>query len=223
MSRLGTTRFYVEGDFFGDGDTFRLRHAFGQFGRITAGKTWTTFSDEASIPQTLDFEGSGATISLRRAQIRWTEDLTDKLQLAFAIEDPRETIEVPEEIEGDERTPTPDFVIRSTYTTDWGQLGGAFVYRELGYQVTGFPVITADAWGFNFSGTVSLTPCNDAYFQINFGEGIGSFRSLPDVVARSNEIAEVLPVFGWLVGLNHAWTKRLSSNFTYGQGDHRQL
>ena len=37
---MGNIRAFVEGDFAGEGDTFRLRHAYGQFRDVLAGKTY---------------------------------------------------------------------------------------------------------------------------------------------------------------------------------------
>ena len=36
---LGPLRAFIEGDYTGDGDSFRLRHAYGQFHQILAGQT----------------------------------------------------------------------------------------------------------------------------------------------------------------------------------------
>jgi len=50
-------RAFIEVDFFGDGNTLRLRHAYGEFGRVLAGQTWSTFMDLSARPLTVDFEG----------------------------------------------------------------------------------------------------------------------------------------------------------------------
>jgi len=46
----------IEGDFYGASNGIRLRHAYGQYGVLLAGQTWTTFMDEDNIPNTIDFE-----------------------------------------------------------------------------------------------------------------------------------------------------------------------
>lgn len=66
-------RIYVEGDFFSDGDCFRLRHAYGESDRLLVGRYWTTFTDAAAAPATLDFEGSVSAVNRRQAQARWTQ------------------------------------------------------------------------------------------------------------------------------------------------------
>ena len=38
-------RAFIEGDFEGDGESFRLRHAFGQYEYLLAGKTWSNFAN----------------------------------------------------------------------------------------------------------------------------------------------------------------------------------
>ena len=41
----GDLRAFIEGDFAGPARGYRLRHAFGQWRGVTAGQTWSTFSD----------------------------------------------------------------------------------------------------------------------------------------------------------------------------------
>jgi hypothetical protein len=74
QTSLGEIRAYVEGDFRGgaeDGeDTFRLRHAFGQFRSFLAGKTWSTLMDIDARPEEVDVEGMNGEVLLRHSQIR---------------------------------------------------------------------------------------------------------------------------------------------------------
>ena len=45
-------RAFIEGDFAGSGsgNLFRLRHAYGQWRKLTIGQTWSTFSDPEAEP-----------------------------------------------------------------------------------------------------------------------------------------------------------------------------
>ncbi|MFO0411015.1 MAG: hypothetical protein ACK50R_05175, partial [Planctomycetota bacterium] len=54
-------RFMIEGDFYGQGNTFRLRHAYGEYNRWIVGQTWTTFTHRAALPNTLDNVGDVAS------------------------------------------------------------------------------------------------------------------------------------------------------------------
>ncbi|QDT47583.1 Porin subfamily protein [Symmachiella dynata] len=217
-TEYGTARAYIEGDFFSEGNRFRLRHAFGEMGKIIVGKTWTTFTDMRSLPQTLDFEGPVSGISRRQAQIRWTESIfIEELTWATALENPQVIFELPEMVQGEPRTESPDLVSHLRYTTDNVQLQAAGVIRQLGFQPTGQRVKSETAWGFNFTGYIQPTESDAAYYQILFGDGIGSYRGLPDVAPTGPTSAFLLPTFGWLVGYKHNWTEDLMSNFIYSQ------
>jgi hypothetical protein len=214
----GPARAFVEADFFSEGDRWRLRHAYGEFGRLIAGQTWTTFTDMASLPETLDFEGAVSSIGRRQAQVRWTQPLVgESLSMAISLEDPRIIIDKPDDLAGEPRTPTADLVGRLRYTTCWGQFQVAGLWRDLGFQPPDGPVLTESAWGFNFTGTVDATCRDRVYYQILFGDGIGSYKGLPDVAAASLDEAEKLEVFAWMIGWTHAWNDRWTSNFTYSE------
>jgi len=98
-SDYGQIRTYIEGDFFGGGDTgsavrnvpgavftagnqnvsnssfFRLRHAYGEIGPFLGGQTWSNFMDVEDLPETLDFDGPVAQVFVRQAQARWTQHI----------------------------------------------------------------------------------------------------------------------------------------------------
>ena len=215
-------RAYVEGDFFG-GDPngpaeFRLRHAYGRLGRFMAGQTWTTFTDPSAVPQTLDREGSASNVNRRQGLVRWDQPiLVDGLTFALAIEDPRIIIEAPPTVLGQGRTESPDFITRLRYESDRAEFQSAFVLRKLGFQPVDQSVISRMAWGFNFTGAALVLDKTKAYYQITFGDGIGSYRGSPDVVATGPTSAAILPMFGWMVGVHHEWNDRLTSNVTFSQ------
>ncbi len=209
---------FVEGDFFSDDNQFRLRHAYGEVGSLLVGRTWTTFTDVAAAPATLDFEGSVSNVNRRQAQARWTRPIIrDFLTLALAIEDTRFIIVPPPSLPGEARSPSPDLIARLRLERDWGKFQFAYLYRAGAFQPTGGEVLTGNAWGVNFSGVILLAESTKAYYQILFGEGIGSYRSLPDAAPASATTDQVLPLFGWMVGVTHNWNDRLSSNFTYAE------
>ena len=66
---------FVETDFYGTSSALRLRHAYGSFGGLLAGQTWSTFVDEDNMPSTIDFEAPMAFASIRQAQVRWTQKI----------------------------------------------------------------------------------------------------------------------------------------------------
>ena len=197
---------------------YRLRHAYGEVGSLLVGQTWTTFTDVAAFPATLDFEGSVSSVNRRQAMIRWTQPvLHEDLTLALAAENPQFDIVPPPGITGDSRTPSPDLVARLRLSKEWGQYQIAYLYRLGGFQPTDGRVITGSAWGLNFTGATLLTDTSKFYHQIVFGDGIGSYRGLPDAAPESATTDKVLGFSGWMVGYTWDWTERLSSNFTYAE------
>ncbi len=91
----GDVRLFAEGDFFGSGNAFRLRHAFGTLGPVLGGQTWTTFMDEDAMPETLDFESPIAFPLIRQAQIRLRHEFGDGSYGAIALEDPASNVIAP--------------------------------------------------------------------------------------------------------------------------------
>lgn len=218
----GTVRTLVEGDFFSDGDRFRLRHAYGELDQVLAGRTTTAFANIDAAPATLDFEGSVSAITSRRAQVRWTRPLWfDDLTLALAVEDATVIIDAPPGITGQTRPVSPDGVARLRWTRSNGNLQIAGIARVLGFQPTGAPVLTDNAWGLNFSQVAEISPNNKFYWQINYGDGIGSFLGLPDITPTGPDTADLLGYFGWMLGTTHEWSSKLSSNFTFAESHFR--
>jgi len=210
-------RIFVEGDFFGDGNSYRLRHAYGEVGSLLVGQTWTTFTDISAAPATLDFEGSVSSINRRQAMVRWTQPVSEDLILAIAAEDTQFIVDPPVGIAGDARSPTPDLVARFRLSKDWGQFQVASLYRLGGFQRTGEQVVTRSGWGLNFTGTVLLAERSKVYFQFVLGEGIGSYRGLPDAAPETATTDELLGLTAWMVGYTQEWTDRWESNFTYAE------
>ena len=209
---------FVEGDFFSEGNQFRLRHAYGEVGSLLVGRTWTTFTDVGAAPATIDFEGSVSNVNRRQAQVRWTKVIiNDVLTFAVALEDTQFIVIPPPSISGSPRSPSPDFIARLRLKRDWGQFQTACLFRRGGFQTDAGTRLESNAWGLNFTGTILLVESTKAYYQILFGEGIGSYRGLPDAAPVSPTTGEILPLFGWMVGVTHQWNEQLSSNFTYAQ------
>lgn len=216
---LGIVRSFVEGDFFGDGNDFRLRHAYGEVRNLIVGQTWSTFANTRALPPTLDNEGSASVISQRQGQVRWTQKIFgDDLSFSVAVENPQITLsDSLSMLQVQALTESPDLVTRLRYENDESSLQVAAVARRLGIQTPTGRNVEADAWGVNFSGSHHFTKHDEGYCQIIFGEGIGSYKNSPDVVSDGVSRAGILPLFGWMVGWNHRWTDVLQSNLTYSQ------
>ena len=88
-------KLFLEGDFYGTGNAFRLRHAYARYGALLAGQTWTTVMDEDNIPPTIDFETPLAAPFVRQGLLRVTTGLSKRSELAFAVEESDPEILIP--------------------------------------------------------------------------------------------------------------------------------
>ncbi|KQI68406.1 hypothetical protein AN189_10510 [Loktanella sp. 3ANDIMAR09] len=155
MGELGTQ---VEGDFYGEGETFRLRHATATLGGIRVGKYWTTFMPLSSYPATLDFQGLAAIPFARQTQLRYTAEFGGNFVAEAAIE----------ESNGDSDSPV--FIAALAYDTDPLLLRASVLTGDINDGAGG----EVDTYGVNLSGTATFgnTTIDAAY---TMGEGINSY------------------------------------------------
>lgn len=207
---------FIEGDFFGEGNSLRLRHAFLRTGRLLAGQTWSTFMDETILPGTLDFESPRSILLSRRALIRLTRPVTDRLSVAVALEDPQPALDLAiAPGGGDVERLAPSLISRFRYETPRWHLQGAGLVQQIGFREASGARDEATGWGFNFTGSYSLRDNDRALFQVAFGEGYESYRQGIDGAVDANGVIDLNPVLAWVVGYEVDWTKRLSSTFVF--------
>jgi hypothetical protein len=251
----GSLRTRIEGDFFGAGgnerfsnsSTFRIRQAYGQLGPVLGGQTWSTFMDQDTFFDTVDFFGPAGQEFLRQAQIRYSTGLVDTLSLDLAIENPEQTnIRNPGNAGGGNNTnfvdKAPDFVAALRFRPSWGAINVAGVGRYFHYT-NGVGDSDSAFGGGGHLGVTVKTPFVGAkdYISavVNGGRGLG--RYLTSVGARDYQVSNstttgaacvgtlnvvagcgaditLNPSYGFWAGFTHYWTNALRSNAYYGQG-----
>lgn len=175
-------RIFFEFDFYNNDrgpifQTPRLRHFYGVAGRFLMGRTWSTGTDVFAVPVTIDFASGDAITGSRRSQIRFEDDLNDKINYAFALE----MLEYPD-IDGPDSLGSasqlfPMFVGRITRSTNNdGRLmlsASIFQLRWDGQEI--IPNASAIGWGISFSGREYFGPSNHfIHWMASYGEGWGS-------------------------------------------------
>ena len=216
-SRFGEVRGYVEGDFYGSGNSFRLRHAYVQVGeRWLVGQMWSTFMDEAIIPATLDYEKPAAYAFARHAQVRYTHPLGKKLQLSAALEEPSKSVEAPGP--GVLSNPLPDMVLRLKMKGDKGhvQLSGFLGGVEF-VPDSGATQRTA-THGMNLSGALKVGAKDQLTAQVIYGPGIARYRF--GIFAAPNAEGQLTPITGVAatLGYQHQWAKEWTSFLVLNAG-----
>jgi len=230
---FGPLRAYVSGDFAGSNRTYRLRHAFGQWREILIGQTWSTFSDPEAEPDGLDFEGLNAISLFRQPIIRWTRSLTERKELALALENPS-----PDLTGASGVNQVPDFVARIRFKSGsptqhrllFGQgrhTQAAVVVRQIRGEADQRANEVVSTWGYGIHVSGSLparwNQTDNIKFATAAGRGIG--RYITDlgtlggqdaVYDTVNNALVALPVYSTYIGYEHWWTETLRSTGTFG-------
>ena len=230
---FGILRAFIEGDFASDGDTFRLRHAFGQWKAVLAGKTWSAFVDTEASPEEVDFEGLNGRINVRQSQVRFRPRLGTAYEFQFSLEDPNPQVQ-----NGDGVTRTPDFVFTGRFQPhERLHVKLALLAREIRAQRDsdiGQGVEKEYGWGTTVSGrfmTPRLDKRDSLLFQLNAGNGIGryvndlsSVGSFDGIFDPESGDMELFSILSGYVSWQHWWTSYpLGLDFTFSKTEPYQV
>jgi len=203
---------FLEGDFYGTGNTLRMRHAYARYGVLLAGQTWTTFMDERNIPPTIDFETPLAAPLARQGLLRFTTGLSQGSDLAFGIEESAPEVVIPAGVLGTTEKTLPDFTTRFRLIGTRGhvQLSG-FVGRTRFRAATG---ATSDVTigGVLASARIRLLARDAAYAEVGYGPGLGRYRGDASAALDTAGRLKTVDVVGLTAGYQHYWSARWSSN-----------
>jgi hypothetical protein len=217
-SKVGELRAYVEGDFYGTGGAFRLRHAFVEInGKWLAGQWWSNFMDENIIPSTLDFEKPAAYAFARHAMFRWKQSLSADAYLAIALEEPSTNAQAPAE-PGKFESPLPDITARYRITKKWGHVQLSGFAAQLRYRFATGGTQDVSLFGGNLSGQFNLLKKDKFIYQVVYGPGVGRFRGGLSAGLDANGELEPITDMGATAGYHHFWSDHFSSLLVYNQG-----
>jgi len=206
----------IEGDFYGSGGgSFRLRHAYGSWGGILAGQTWTNFYGFVAGTPTIDFTGPpGVGNQARQPQLRYTAG-----NFSMAIEDPDTlggsedadlgTTEKPDDIA---KSQLPDVTARYTDTSGPFKYSASAVLRQLEYDAEGStntPPANVDddsafGWGVALEAAMDVSEAVTLRAGVTHGDGLGGYMNVspqtsPAYLAANGDL-ETLESTGGTVG-----------------------
>lgn len=240
-TELGILRTKIEGDFvqsragnFTDADDntslvssgyqLRLRHAYGEldgdWGKLLAGQSWSTFMDLDALPETIDFNGHGSSAFMRQAQIRYTAKLGAAGELAVAFENPH-TISDPSVFRaqtGVNIDKRPDLIANWTKTFERGHVSAQFLNTE--YRIQGNGISDSkQGYGFGLGGNFKITSADNLQMQITVGKGIGRYVPTTSyhiaALDASNQI-QLYRTTSLVLGWGRAWSETIRTNLAYG-------
>jgi DcaP outer membrane protein len=220
-SPAGKFRAFAEGDFYGTGNAFRLRHGYGEIGPLLGGQTWTTFMDISARPLTIDFEGPDSEVFVRQAMIRFTRSLSSNWTLAIAAEDPTPQFAVPSELAGSARSNFPDLPGYLRYQKPRGHFQLAGIVRQLRFDPSDGD---ESEWimGGGFNGTFSVTTFGKDTLQGQFmivdgtARYIESFsgQNVDAVLSATGDLSALRSQAG-VVGYTHHWNETVRSGIAF--------
>lgn len=221
----GKFRVFVEGDFYGDSNAFRLRHAYGEFGGLLGGQTWSTFQDISARPLTIDFEGPHGEVFVRQAMIRYTHHISPQLSWAIAVENPSPQFAVPSSLQGVARSSAPDIPAYVRYQTKRGHVQVAGLLRQIRFDggQSGSDV-SKTGWGVNATFAVKTFGQDELQGMYVFGDGVARYieslggQNVDAVMTADGELT-TLRSRAFVLGYTHHWRKNLRSGLSYSFSD----
>jgi len=235
--------FKFEFDLFGTGvdagqTTFRLRHAYGEWGQLLAGQTHSLFMDIDIFPNTIDYWGPAGMVFLRDPQVRWTAYRTANDSIAVAIERPGNDIDPGNirlvegyegaVVRGDQTV--PDLTGQYRHDDVWGHFQLAGILRHVGYEYSlagePFQKGSQTGWGIDVTAGIKTIGKDQILLGVVHGDGIASYmndggmdiapNALPSVTPGPVTIAsEAVPLTGVTAYYDHYWNSMFSSSIGY--------
>jgi hypothetical protein len=205
-------RMFIETDFYGSSSVLRLRHAYGSYGGLLAGQTWSTFMDDDNLPRTIDFESPTAFAQVRQAQARWTQKLNTMITWSAAVEDNKSAITIPSLIPGKAEYPMPDLVTRFRFDLPGGHFTTAAFLGQASFRPANADPDTVTLWGTMGSAKFTTFGKDYIYGVFTVGEGIGRYRGGITAVPDDNGELQAVGGTAFMGGYEHFWNERWSTN-----------
>jgi hypothetical protein len=176
-TKVGKIKTYIEVDFASATESyFRLRHAYAEWNFWKLGYTWSTFMDNASLPQTVEFEGPNSSLSKRHGVIRYERKLRTNNIVGVSIESPRADYFNPADtlISHASNQRNLDLVGRYKFLNEWGHVQIAGILRKIDLLQHG-EMENKTGLGILLSSTIHFNAKNQINTQYSFGKGIAYY------------------------------------------------
>ena len=209
--------------------TFRLRHAYGQFGHWGAGQTWSPFMDPDVFPNSIEYWGPSGMVFFRNVQVRWMplqgkHEVTVALERPGASGDPGVLVGTPVDTLT-ARFPYPDLSGHYKLSDKWGHVQVAGIVRRMEWDDNDPtpPDLSGGAtgWGVNLSSNLKFHK-DVLRLSVVYGEGISNYMNdaTVDVGAVLNaNVGEALPLLGVVAFYDRTWSDKWTSSFGYSSVD----
>jgi hypothetical protein len=197
---------------------FRLRHAYGQFGGLLIGQTWSTFMDVDNSPETVDFNGPIGATFIRQPQVRYAYPMAGLGTFTAAIENP--VSYVLDQTGAPMATGfsrQPDLIARWDKAFDFGAVSVRGLTHE--HRVDN-GVMSSSKRGYGFAASALVKTVGDDAMTLGItgGSGIGRYFNYAEGAAydAANNRVVTEKVLGILLGYQHKPSATLRYNASVG-------
>ena len=228
----GPFKVYADVNLFGSSTKteFQIYKAYGEWGWLKAGLDYTIWLNQASIPDTLDFEGPNIIPETRFTQASLKIPLqldAKKRELFFTVgvEDAPGEITLrglPAKMSPVSTDQFPSVIGKLSYEPDWAQIELGGLYRRLRAEGPGYDQ-SVNGWGVILSGSVDTWKDDSVILGGMYGNALGAY--IQDTAglgldaaptSSANPSLKAIPAFGVWAAYQHWWAKSLRSTVTYG-------
>jgi hypothetical protein len=219
---LGDIEFYVESDFRGAVDVFRLRHAYISFKGFTFGQTWSFMTDFLANAPTIDVQGVNSRTFFRNPLIGFKTNISEKSSFGIALEFPKTKMTTGSTIRVVNQR-YPDIPIYLMFKGAKAHLKLAGVLRAMDFGVNSTQKVeTKFGAGVQVSGSLKLGDQLTMFSQGIYGKGVARYindlaaLNLDLVPDASNNTLQALPMYSVSLGARADFSKKLyaSANFS---------
>jgi hypothetical protein len=200
---------------------FRVRHAYGQFGGLLVGQTWSTFMDVDDFPETVDYNGPPGGTFIRQPQIRYAYGTVSAGTFTAALENSDSYVLDPSSDApyASSLSRLPDLVARWDRGFDFGALSVRAVTQELRIKDGASLDATKRGYGVAASGLVKTRGGADfATWGVTYGEGIGRYLNYVEgaIYDAGTSSIRLERAVGAYLGYQLKSSDLLRFNFAYG-------
>lgn len=197
---------------------FRLRQAYGQFGGLLVGQTWSTFMDVDNSPETVDFNGPTGSTFIRQPQIRYAYGTKDNGTFTLALENP---VSYLLDNTGGAQTSgfskAPDLIARWDKSFGWGSMSVRGVSQEFRINDGAGLEVSKRGYGLGSTAFIKMRDAKDFLsVALTYGDGIGRYFNGVEGAAFDGTDILLEKVLGIVVGYQYKASDTLRANFVLG-------
>jgi hypothetical protein len=210
---------------------FRLRHAYGSFGGLLVGQTWSTFMDADNFPETVDYNGPVGATFIRQPQVRYSYAAGSAGTFTGAVENSDTYV-----LDTSTGAPVnasqsriPDIVVRWDKSFELGAISVRGMTQQL--RLKGASVdATKQGFGGAVSGLIKTHGRDFLTWGITGGTGVGRYLNYVEGAAYDATKKEIVlesavgGYLGYQLKASDAWRFNFAAGATYElDGDYTDL